>query len=148
MYGKVQESGISEIIPFICISAILGQYPVFFFHILSFLGAHPREWLVWESNGYQIAGILLLLDCPECSGAHIGRLQSLMTVTSLFADMAGSSPFLNPFWEILAIWSVVDGECEDSACPQRSLKRITVGPEICISLEACPLGQSFVLCCA
>ena len=99
-----------------------------FFHILSFLGAHPREWLVWQSNGYQIAGILLLLECPEGSGAHIGRLQSLMTVTSLFADKAGSSPFLNPFWEILVIWSVVDGECEDSACPWRSLKRITVGP--------------------
>ena len=27
MYGKIQESGIIEVIPFICISAIQGQHP-------------------------------------------------------------------------------------------------------------------------
>ena len=43
MYGKMQESGLTEIIPLICTSAIWGQYPVF--HILSFLRAHGREWL-------------------------------------------------------------------------------------------------------
>ena len=36
MYGKMQESGLTEIIPFICISAIWGQYPVLF-DIWSFL---------------------------------------------------------------------------------------------------------------
>ena len=36
MYGKMQESGLTEIIPFICISAIWGQHPVFF-DIWSFL---------------------------------------------------------------------------------------------------------------
>ena len=30
MYGKMEESGITEIILFICMSAILGQYTVFF----------------------------------------------------------------------------------------------------------------------
>ena len=34
MYGKMQESGLTEIIPFIYISTIWGPYPVFF-HILS-----------------------------------------------------------------------------------------------------------------
>ena len=38
MYGNIQESGLNEIIPVICISAICGQYPVL--HILSFLSAH------------------------------------------------------------------------------------------------------------
>ena len=28
-YGKMQESGLIEIIPLICVSALLGQYPVF-----------------------------------------------------------------------------------------------------------------------
>ena len=35
--GKVQESGLPEIIPFICISAIWGQYPMIF-HFLSSSG--------------------------------------------------------------------------------------------------------------
>ena len=29
VYGKIQESGLTEIIPLICTSAIWGQYPVF-----------------------------------------------------------------------------------------------------------------------
>ena len=40
------------------------------FHILHFLEAHRREWL-W-SDGWQMAGILLLFECPWGSGAHIG----------------------------------------------------------------------------
>ena len=39
MYGKMQEFGLTEIIPFTCISAIWGQHPVFFPH------AHLREQL-------------------------------------------------------------------------------------------------------
>ena len=61
MSGKMQESGITELIPIICISAILGRYPVFF-HILSFLGAHHREWL--QPDGIEITGILLFSECP------------------------------------------------------------------------------------
>ena len=61
------------------------------FHILSSLGAHHREWLQsWR-----------LLD-PRCSPSWVPlrlrnslwRLQSLMTVTSLFTDTAGNTPFL------------------------------------------------------
>ena len=53
MYGKVQESGLTEIIPFIGTSAIWGQDPVF---------SHP--------------------EFPQGSPAHVGGLQSLTTVTS------------------------------------------------------------------
>ena len=49
----MQESGLTEIIPLICTSAIWGQYPVF---------SHP---------GF-----------PQGSLAPLGVLQSLMTVTS------------------------------------------------------------------
>ena len=59
------------------------------FHILSSFGAYCREWL--KPDDCQIAGIVLFPGCPQ---AHTGRLQSLMTVTSLFTDMAGNSPSL------------------------------------------------------
>ena len=38
--------------------------------------------------------ILFLPEFPQGSPAHIGRLQSVMTVTSMFTDMAGNIPFL------------------------------------------------------
>ena len=37
MHGKMQETGLAGVIPFICISAIPGQY-LCSFHILSSLG--------------------------------------------------------------------------------------------------------------
>jgi len=80
MYGKMQESGPDEIIPFISISAIWGQYPVFL------LSAHRSEWL--QPKGCQIAGTVFLPGCP-------GGLELLTTVTSLFTDMAGNTPFLS-----------------------------------------------------
>ena len=49
----MQESGLTEIIPFICTSALWDQYSVF---------AHP--------------------EFPQGPPAHIGGLQVLMTVTS------------------------------------------------------------------
>ena len=59
----------TEIIPFICISAVWGQYPLFFtsHHLLS---AHSREWL--QPDSYQIAGIILP-RCPPGSEIHIWR---------------------------------------------------------------------------
>ena len=75
---KVQEPGLTEIIPFLCISAILGQHPAFP------LSACLREWL--QPSGFWMAGIVL----PACPGG----LESLMTVTSSFIDMAGNTPFL------------------------------------------------------
>ena len=50
MYGKMQESGLTEIIFLICTTAIWGLYPIF---------AYP--------------------EFPQSSLAHVGGLQSLMT---------------------------------------------------------------------
>ena len=43
-----------------------------------------------ESDGCQIS----FLSALKGSGVHIGGMQSLMTVTSLFTDMTGNTPFL------------------------------------------------------
>ena len=66
MYGKMQDSGITEIIPLIFTSVIWGRYPVF---------PHP--------------------EFPQGSPAHLGGLQSPMTVTSFFMNMAGNIPFIS-----------------------------------------------------
>ena len=59
MSGKMQEPGLTEIIPFIFISAIWGQYPVFFTSPLcQILGDCCREEL--QPNGCHVAGIVLL----------------------------------------------------------------------------------------
>ena len=80
MYEKMQESGLNEIIPFTCISAIWGQYPMLF------LSAHHSEWL--QPKSCPIAGTVFPPGFP-------GGLEPLMTVTSLFTDMAGNIPFLS-----------------------------------------------------
>ena len=94
MYGKMQESELTEIIPLICTSALWGQCPVFL--VLSFLRAHLRELL--QSGGCYRAGILSFLSALRAYQFTIpGVAQSLMAVTSLFTDMAGGIPFLNCF---------------------------------------------------
>ena len=78
MYGKMQESGPTEIIPLICTSAVWGQYPVFL----------PREFP--QGSPWGAAAVLWLLDgrysflpeFPQGSPAHIGGLQALTTVIS------------------------------------------------------------------
>ena len=66
MYGKMQESELTEIIPLICTSALSGQCPVF--HILSFLRAHLRElaavWWLLEGR------YSFLLESPQGSPVH------------------------------------------------------------------------------
>lgn len=47
MYEKVQESGPTEIIPLMDVSAVWAS--ILYFHVLSFLGAHCGEWL--QSDG-------------------------------------------------------------------------------------------------
>ena len=49
MYGKMEESGLPEIIPFICTPTYLGMESCVF-HMLSSLGAYLREWL--QSDGW------------------------------------------------------------------------------------------------
>ena len=58
---------------FICVSAVWGQSPVF----------HHREGLQPDPS------IVFLPGCPR-------ELESLITVTSLFIDMARNTPFLTP----------------------------------------------------
>ena len=83
--------GAHETIPLMCISAIWGQYLVFFTFWAS-LG-------LTEGNGYSLMAarwqvFLFLPVFSQGSPAHIGVLQLLMTVTSLFTDMIGNIPFL------------------------------------------------------
>jgi len=80
MCGKMQESGLSEIIPLICTSAFWAN--ILCFLILSFLWAHHGEWL--QSDDCWMAGILCFLpERPQGSPAHCWQsLQLLMTVTS------------------------------------------------------------------
>ena len=76
MYGKIQESGLTEIIPFMCISAAWGQHTAFV------LSAHLMDFL--QPHGCHTTGIVLLPDWPR-------GLESLMTVASLFIDKAGNT---------------------------------------------------------
>ena len=78
MYRKMHESGLTDIIPLMCTSALWGQYPVFSHP--EFPQGSPREWL--QSEGGWMAGILSSPEFPQGSPAHAGGLQSLMTVTS------------------------------------------------------------------
>ena len=91
MYGKMQESGLSEIIPLICTSLIWGQYPVF---------SHPE---CPQSSPWEVTAVWWLLDSrysflsefPQGSPAHHPWwLQSLMIVTCSFTEFAGNNPFL------------------------------------------------------
>ena len=90
MYGKMQESGLTEIIPFICISAIWGQHPAFFTSCTSLrltvgsgCGLTAGRWQVFFSFLSALGAQQLILE-----------LQLLMTVTSLFTEMAGNTSFL------------------------------------------------------
>ena len=69
MYGRMQESGLIEIISFICISTIRGQYSAFSHPEL--LSAHSTEWLL--PGGCQITSVVLLPKGPQSSEIHIWR---------------------------------------------------------------------------
>ena len=84
MSGKVQEPGLTEIGPLICISATWDQHPVCF-HILSSPGFTVGVAAAWRLLDH--ANILSLLE-----EFTFGGPQPLMTLTSLFTDMAGDTP--------------------------------------------------------
>ena len=155
MYGKMQESGLTEIIPFICISAIWGQHPVFFdiwsfltvgsgwslmaatsqVFFLSAFRAHQlifsqfssvaqshltlqprglqharppcpspaprvhsdsRPWSLWCHPAISSS----VVPFPSCLQYWRVAQLSLMTVTSLFTDVAGNNPFLSHIWPV------------------------------------------------
>ena len=52
----------------------------------------PQGVAASASDGCRILQVFFFLSALR---AHIGELQSLTTVTSLFTDMAGNSPFLS-----------------------------------------------------
>lgn len=86
----MQESGPTKIIPLTRSSAIWGQYPTFF-HVLSFLSAHCREWC------NLMAALLQALFFPGALRVQkfiFGGLELLMAVTALFTGMAGNTPSL------------------------------------------------------
>ena len=83
MYWKMQESGLTEIIPLVCTSAIWGQFPVFSHPEPPFLKAHHGEWLQsrWQVFFSSLSSL---------------RVPFLITVQSLFTVMTGNIPFLRP----------------------------------------------------
>ena len=102
MYGKTQESGLTEIIPLIHTSAIRTRI----------LFSHPES---PQGSPWGVAAVWWLLDgrysfLPEFPqgwpARHPGWLQSLMTMPSLSTDMAGTFPFLRintSYWGIQLI---------------------------------------------
>jgi len=62
MYGKMQESGLTEIIPLMCTSAIWGQNPVF----SHYLRHYPWSWIPkhdhWIKYNPQFLGFALIFS--------------------------------------------------------------------------------------
>ena len=75
----MQESGLTEIIPLICTSAVWDQYPTFS-HAEFSQGSFLGEWL--QSAGCQLADAVFSPEFPQSSYVHLGGLQSLMAMTS------------------------------------------------------------------
>ena len=91
MCGKVEKSGLTEIIPFIFSSALWG----FFTPPPPAPTIPGPQGSPWEmTDGCKITGTVLpgLLLSSEI---HIWGLESLMAVTSLFIDVTGNAPFLS-----------------------------------------------------
>ena len=86
----MQASGLTEIIPFIWISAIWDQYPVIF---TSWATSGSRQGVAavwWQWNHRYSFPSWVPLD----SGTHTGEWESVKTVKSLFIDIAGNIPVL------------------------------------------------------
>ena len=117
MYGEMQEPVLTEIIPFIGISAIWGPVSTVFHIPLS-----PASSSVLK-DGCLIAGIAFL-GTRQAEKFMFGGPESLMAVTSLFADMAGNAAFL-------------------SSCQEESWGLLDRGIGVCKSLEVRqPLASS------
>ena len=68
--------------------------PVSRFSHLELLGAHCREWPQLTALGWQV--FFPFLRALEFTS---GGPEQLMTVTSLFTDVAGNTPFLIPLYQ-------------------------------------------------
>lgn len=94
----MQESGSPEVTPFTCTPALWGQSPE--------LQGAPRRESSLQPGGCQVAGIALLPQCPQDSEIHFWRAWSLMTVASVFTEMAGNTHFLTPSLSCMCVWRV------------------------------------------
>ena len=89
----MQESGLIEIVLFVNASQLSGASVLCFSHP-EFLRAHSREWR--EPNGCQIVQVLFsFLSVPRAQEFTFGGVELLMTVTSLFTDMAENTPYFS-----------------------------------------------------
>ena len=86
---QIQEPGLTEVISFIYISAIWGQFLMLFTHTHSSSQCSP--WGVAEAAGQQV---LFFLGGLQAQKFTFGGMELLMTATYLFVDMAGNIPFL------------------------------------------------------
>ena len=99
MYGKIQKSGLIEIIPFICTSAIWGQYLVFS-HLVSPQDAQlGGDWSGWGLDGGHPASILSSLRAP---GQGSCNMMVWWLQHPLLTDVAGN------IFHSQEIWSVDD----------------------------------------
>ena len=87
--GRCKSLGSLKSLPFLSYASQLSGNSILCFSYPEFLRAHHRKWL--QPNGCWLQGFFSFLSVLR---AHIERLQSLITVTSLFTDMAGNTPFL------------------------------------------------------
>ena len=78
MYRKTEESGLTEIIPFMYPSYLV--VTTLCFSHPEFLRAHHREWLQPEGNQITFFSFLSALKAQEFTS---GRLELLITVISL-----------------------------------------------------------------
>ena len=82
MYGKMQEYGLTEIIPFICISAIWVQHP------LSFTSSAPLRLTI--GTGYNLMPIRSQVLFSFLTAAARSK-------DDIFTDIAENVSFLNSF---------------------------------------------------
>ena len=94
MSEKMQESGFTEIIPFICISAIWGQYPVIF-HFLNTSGLLIGSGCGLTADRSQV--LFSFLGALRAQKFTFGGQESLMAVACLFTDMVGTLHFSNVY---------------------------------------------------
>ena len=92
MFGKTQDSGFTEIIHFYMHLSYLGPVSCVFASWIS-LGLAMRSGCNLMAVRWQV--FIFLTEFPQGSPAQLWWLWLLVTVTSLFTDMAGNIPFLS-----------------------------------------------------
>ena len=102
MYGKMQESGLTEIIPLICTPAIWGQYPVFSYP--EFLQGSP-----WE-----VAAVRWWLDTGTLSFLSPLRSLQLTIAGGCISDDCDTLCLLT--WQEIFHFSVVMTDQQDRRC--------------------------------